>query len=138
MRTAASIRPPLPGLARIESVGPRASLLFRADEFRTKELAANIDRVLVHGDRVRFGAHALEVRAVPGHTDGCLAFVTEDRAMVFTGDALLVRGTGRTDFQGGDAGRLYRSIHEQLFSLPDDCAVYPGHDYEGRTSSTVA
>jgi glyoxylase-like metal-dependent hydrolase (beta-lactamase superfamily II)/rhodanese-related sulfurtransferase len=100
--------------------------------------AENIDRVLVHGDRVRFGAHALEVRAVPGHTDGCLAFVTEDRAMVFTGDALLVRGTGRTDFQGGDAGRLYRSIHEQLFSLPDACVVYPGHDYEGRTSSTVA
>ena len=100
--------------------------------------AENMDLALAHGDRVCFGAHALDVRAVPGHTDGCLAFVTEDRAMVFTGDALLVRGTGRTDFQGGDAGRLYRSIHEQLFSLPDDCAVYPGHDYEGRTSSTVA
>jgi len=99
--------------------------------------AENVDLALAHGDRVRFGAHALDVRAVPGHTEGCLAFVTEDRSRVFTGDALLVRGTGRTDFQGGDPGRLYRSIHEQLFSLPDDCAVYPGHDYEGRTSSTI-
>jgi rhodanese-related sulfurtransferase len=57
--------------------------------------------------------------------------------MVFTGDALLVRSAGRTDFQHGDAHRLYHSIREQLFLLPDDCAVYPGHDYQGRTSSTI-
>ena len=57
--------------------------------------------------------------------------------MVFTGDALLVRGAGRTDFQQGDARRLFRSIREQLFTLPDDCLVYPGHDYDGRTSSTI-
>lgn len=99
--------------------------------------ASDIDLPLTHGDIVRFGALALEVRAVPGHTDGCLAFVTADRAAVFTGDALLVRGNGRTDFQGGDASRLFRSIHAQLFSLPDACAVYPAHDYEGRTSSTI-
>jgi glyoxylase-like metal-dependent hydrolase (beta-lactamase superfamily II)/rhodanese-related sulfurtransferase len=99
--------------------------------------AENVDRALVHGDVVRFGACSLEVRATPGHTTGCLSFVTGDRAMVFTGDALLVRGAGRTDFQGGDAHRLFRSIREQLFTLPDDCVVYPGHDYEGRTSSTI-
>jgi glyoxylase-like metal-dependent hydrolase (beta-lactamase superfamily II)/rhodanese-related sulfurtransferase len=99
--------------------------------------AAHVDVPLAHGDVLRFGQSQLEVRATPGHTDGCLAFVTSDHGAVFTGDALLVRGAGRTDFQQGDAHRLYRSIREQLFTLPDDCVVYPGHDYEGRTSSTI-
>jgi glyoxylase-like metal-dependent hydrolase (beta-lactamase superfamily II)/rhodanese-related sulfurtransferase len=99
--------------------------------------ATNVDRPLAHGEVVRFGAHALEVRATPGHTDGCLSFVTSDHQMVFTGDALMVRSAGRTDFQQGDSCRLFRSIREQLFSLPDACVVYPGHDYEGRTSSTI-
>jgi glyoxylase-like metal-dependent hydrolase (beta-lactamase superfamily II) len=96
-----------------------------------------VDRPLAHGDVVTFGRERLEVRATPGHTDGCLSYVTTDRTRVFTGDALLVRGAGRTDFQQGDAHRLYRSIREQLFTLPDECIVYPGHDYEGRTSSTI-
>lgn len=99
--------------------------------------AQNVDLPLAGGDVVRFGAHALEVRATPGHTNGCLSFVTAERTMVFTGDALLVRGAGRTDFQDGDASRLFRSIREQLFTLPDECVVYPGHDYDGRTSSTI-
>jgi len=99
--------------------------------------ASNIDLPLRHGDVVRFGAEALEVRATPGHTDGCLSFVTADHARVFTGDALLVRGAGRTDFQQGDAHRLFTSIREQLFTLPDACVVYPAHDYDGRTSSTI-
>lgn len=99
--------------------------------------AKNIDLPLAHGDTIRFGAHSLEVRATPGHTNGCLSFVTADHKLVFTGDALLVRGAGRTDFQQGDARRLFRSIREQLLSLPDECLVFPGHDYEGRTSSTV-
>lgn len=99
--------------------------------------AQHVDLPLVDGDVIRFGGEALEVRATPGHTDGCLSFVTPDRRCVFTGDALLVRGTGRTDFQQGDAHTLYRSIRDQLFSLPDTCIVYPAHDYEGRTSSTI-
>jgi sulfur dioxygenase len=99
--------------------------------------AANVDLPLRHGDVVRFCAESLEVRATPGHTAGCLSFVTADRKMVFTGDALLVRGAGRTDFQQGDACRLFRSIRDQLFTLPDDCVLYPGHDYDGRTSSTI-
>jgi glyoxylase-like metal-dependent hydrolase (beta-lactamase superfamily II)/rhodanese-related sulfurtransferase len=99
--------------------------------------AENVDLPLVDGDFIRFGDHALQVRATPGHTDGCLSFVTFDQSMVFTGDALLVRGAGRTDFQNGDARRLYRSIQDQLFTLRDDCVVYPGHDYEGRTSTTI-
>lgn len=100
--------------------------------------ASNVDLSLSHGSVVRFGDHALEVRATPGHTNGCSSFVSADARLVFTGDALLVRGAGRTDFQDGDAHRLFRSIREQLFSLPDDYVVYPGHDYEGRTSSTIA
>jgi glyoxylase-like metal-dependent hydrolase (beta-lactamase superfamily II) len=99
--------------------------------------ARHVDLPLVHGDAVRFGAHSVEVRATPGHTDGCVSFVSEDHALVFTGDALLVRGAGRTDFQQGDPLRLFRSIREQLLTLPDACVVFPAHDYEGRTSSTV-
>src|SRR5262245_25053796 len=99
--------------------------------------AENVDYPLEHGMLIRFGEASLEVRATPGHTAGCLSFVTRGRDAVFTGDALLVRGAGRTDFQQGDAARLFHSIREQLFTLPDDCKVYPGHDYEGRTSSTI-
>lgn len=99
--------------------------------------AENIDLPLVHGMQLDFGGCSLEVRATPGHTNGCLSFVSADRSLVFTGDALLVRGAGRTDFQQGNPHLLYRSIHEQLFSLDDACAVYPAHDYEGRTSSTI-
>lgn len=97
--------------------------------------AQHVDRGLAAGDRIAIGAESLEVRATPGHTDGCLSFVGP--GMVFTGDALLVRGAGRTDFQAGDARQLFRSIREQLFSLPDETIVYPGHDYSGRTSSTI-
>jgi sulfur dioxygenase len=91
------------------------------------------------GDRVGFGRYALLVRTTPGHTDGCLSFVLEGGpAMVFTGDALLVRGCGRTDFQQGDPHVLWRSVHDKLFSLPPATLVWPGHDYKGHTVSTVA
>lgn len=96
------------------------------------------DLLVDEGDRVTFGGHALEVRATPGHTNGCVTYVTEDHKMAFTGDALLIRGAGRTDFQQGDAHRLYRSVRERLLSLPHDCLLYPAHDYQGRTVTTVA
>jgi len=99
--------------------------------------AENVDVRLEDGDVIRFGSHALSVLATPGHTAGCLSLVSEDQTMVFTGDALLVRSVGRTDFQGGSSERLYRSIKDRLFSLPDACVVYPAHDYDGRTSSTI-
>ena len=97
------------------------------------------DRALVHGDVVNVGSLALEVRATPGHTSGCLTYVLRrpPRTLVFTGDALLIRGCGRTDFQQGDAATLYRSVHQQIFTLPDDAEVFPGHDYRGHLSSTV-
>lgn len=99
--------------------------------------AAHVDLPLVHGAMVRYGAQLLEVRATPGHTNGCVSLVGADRRHVFTGDALLVRGAGRTDFQQGSAQQLFHSIRAQLFTLPDDCIVYPAHDYQGRTSSTI-
>jgi rhodanese-related sulfurtransferase len=77
------------------------------------------------------------VRATPGHTDTCLTYVLDDRSMAFTGDCLLIRGSGRTDFQQGNAAAMYRSIHEQIFSLPDDCLLYPAHDYRGLTVTSV-
>jgi glyoxylase-like metal-dependent hydrolase (beta-lactamase superfamily II)/rhodanese-related sulfurtransferase len=100
--------------------------------------AENVDVGLKDGDKLEFGKHNVEVRATPGHTNGCMTFVTSDLKRAFTGDALLIRGAGRTDFQQGDAATLFRSVKEKIFSLPDDCAIYPGHDYSGRTSSSVA
>jgi len=95
------------------------------------------DRYLVDGDRIAFGARSLEARATPGHTSGCMTYVLDDNSMAFTGDALLIRGCGRTDFQQGDAHRLFRSVRERVFSLPDRCLIYPGHDYRGLTCSSV-
>jgi glyoxylase-like metal-dependent hydrolase (beta-lactamase superfamily II) len=96
-----------------------------------------VDVPVDHGDVLAFGKCSLEVRATPGHTLGCLTYVTNQHDMAFTGDCLMIRGAGRTDFQGGDVHTMWRSIQEQIFTLPDDCLVYPGHDYQGRTVSTV-
>jgi len=100
--------------------------------------AEGIDVPLHDGDHITLGSHTLEVRATPGHTDGCITFVLDDGRMAFTGDALLIRGAGRTDFQQGNAHTLYRSIRERIFSLPDDCLLYPAHDYRGMTCTSVA
>lgn len=98
---------------------------------------ATLDRALREGDVIAFGRRSLSVLDTPGHTDGCISLVLDDRSMVFTGDCLLIRGCGRTDFQQGSARTLYRSIKDKLFGLPDDCIVYPAHDYMGRTASTI-
>jgi glyoxylase-like metal-dependent hydrolase (beta-lactamase superfamily II)/rhodanese-related sulfurtransferase len=100
--------------------------------------AEGADRYLEHGEKIYFGDHYLEARATPGHTSGCMTFVLDDMSRAFTGDCLLIRGCGRTDFQEGDSRVMYRSIHEQIFSLPDDCLLYPGHDYRGLTATSVA
>jgi sulfur dioxygenase len=100
--------------------------------------AAGADRYLAQDDVVAFGGRRLMVRATPGHTSSCLTYVLDDRSMAFTGDCLLIRGAGRTDFQEGDTAAMYRSIHEQIFTLPDDCLLYPAHDYRGLTVTSVA
>jgi sulfur dioxygenase len=99
--------------------------------------AAHADRLLKHGDRVAFGGRSLEVRATPGHTNGCLSYVLDDQTMAFTGDSLLIRGCGRTDFQQGSPAALYRSVREQILSLPATCLLYPAHDYRGLTVTSV-
>jgi glyoxylase-like metal-dependent hydrolase (beta-lactamase superfamily II)/rhodanese-related sulfurtransferase len=114
-----------------ESLGAQ-TVIARSAEVAEADIAAD------HGDVFAFGNESVSVRATPGHTDGCLSFVTREQDMVFTGDCLLIRGAGRTDFQAGDAHLLWRSIREQVFTLPDTCLIYPGHDYDGRTVSTVA
>jgi len=99
--------------------------------------AEGADRYLVQDDVVAFGERNLQVRKTPGHTNGCLTFVLDDRSMAFTGDCLFIRGTGRTDFQQGDPHAMYQSIHQQIFTLPDACLLYPAHDYRGLTVTSV-
>lgn len=95
----------------------------------------NVDVPLEGGARVRVGGIEIAVLATPGHTDDSLCYKVGDN--LFTGDTLLIRGCGRADFQNGDARSLYRSITQQLFTLPEATVVWPGHDYNGRTSSTI-
>lgn len=90
---------------------------------------------VAHGDAISLGSVAIEVLETPGHTDDSVSYRVGDR--VFTGDALLVRGTGRTDFQNGSAEALYDSLTRVLFALPDETLVYPAHDYRGHTVSTI-
>ncbi|HCU24319.1 MAG TPA: MBL fold metallo-hydrolase [Deltaproteobacteria bacterium] len=97
--------------------------------------AQGYDFYLKDGDVILFGREELLVLATPGHTPGSVSFLWRDR--VFTGDALLIGGCGRTDFQNGNAEALYRSITEKLFSLDDQTLVYPAHDYKGRRVSSI-
>ncbi|KAM3248534.1 persulfide dioxygenase ETHE1, mitochondrial isoform X1 [Capsicum annuum] len=109
----------------------------------SKASNAKADLFVEPGDKIYFGDIFLEVRATPGHTLGCVTYVTGDGVdqprprMAFTGDALLIKGCGRTDFQGGSSDKLYDSVHSQIFTLPKDTLVYPAHDYKGFTVSTV-
>ncbi|WP_426106627.1 MBL fold metallo-hydrolase [Massilia sp. TSP1-1-2] len=88
------------------------------------------------GIPLRIGSVVLHPLHTPGHTDGHFAYLFNDR--VFTGDALLIEGCGRTDFQNGDADALYRSVNDKLFTLPDETLVYPAHDYKERFVSSIA
>lgn len=109
----------------------------------SKSSNSKADLFVDHGDKIQIGNLFLEVRATPGHTLGCVTYVTGDGPdqpqprMAFTGDALLIRGCGRTDLQGGSSSQLYKSVHSQIFSLPENTLVYPAHDYKGFTVSTV-
>src|SRR3954470_10526323 len=99
--------------------------------------AAGADRLLANGDHLAFGKRYIEVRSTPGHTNGCVTYVLDDQSMAFTGDCLLIRGSGRTDFQQGDPRLMFKSVREQIFSLPATCLIYPAHDYRGVTVTSV-
>ena len=99
---------------------------------------SKVDRVSMRvddGDEIGIDGIELKALHTPGHTDDSFCFAMDDR--VFTGDTLLIRGTGRTDFQNGDPHAAYRSLFDKLLALPDATRVYPGHDYKGDTVSTI-
>lgn len=98
-----------------------------------------VSETFKEGDRIEFGQHALTAWYTPGHTDDsyCFLLTVDDEQWVFTGDTLLIRGTGRTDFQNGDAAQQYHSLFKRLLSLPDATRVFPAHDYKGWTTSTI-
>lgn len=93
------------------------------------------DILLQEGDQIQLGEQTINTIYTPGHTNTCISYQLDDK--VFTGDTLLIRGCGRTDFQSGDASTLYHSITEKLFCLDDNTRVLPGHDYNGFTESTI-
>jgi len=99
-----------------------------------------VDFTIAEGSPVPIGGLLLRPLHTPGHTDDhhCYVIESANAARVFTGDALLIEGCGRTDFQNGDAATLYRSVHEKIFALGDETLVYPGHDYNQRHVSSVA
>ena len=93
------------------------------------------DIKVVDGTKFYLGEQVIRAIHTPGHTNGDVSYLID--GAVFTGDALLIRACGRTDFQQGDSATLYESITQKLFVLSDDTIVYPGHDYDGFTSSTI-
>lgn len=97
--------------------------------------AQTADMQLNDGDVIEFANATIKAIATPGHTLGSTSYLWRDR--LFTGDALLINGCGRTDFQGGNAGALFDSITNKIFTLPDETLIYPGHDYNGRRVSCV-
>jgi sulfur dioxygenase len=94
------------------------------------------DRFIRDGESLALGPITIQAIATPGHTDSHMAYLINGNR-VLTGDALLIRGCGRTDFQSGDAGALFDSVTRRLFSLPEETLVYPAHDYRGHTVSTI-
>uniref|UniRef100_A0A6I8SAI0 Persulfide dioxygenase ETHE1, mitochondrial n=1 Tax=Xenopus tropicalis TaxID=8364 RepID=A0A6I8SAI0_XENTR len=121
----------------ITGTGVLKKLLPGCKSVISKDSGARADVYIQEGDQIKFGKFWVEARSTPGHTDGCLTYVLNDQSMAFTGDALLIRGCGRTDFQQGCPKTLYHSVHTKIFSLPDSCLLYPGHDYTGQTVSSV-
>ena len=103
------------------------------------DMPAEADVAVSEADPLHIGALVVQPLFTPGHTDGHHSYLIDDLGgrRVLTGDALLIDGCGRTDFQGGCAQTLYRSVRDKIFSLPDDTLVYPGHDYNNRRVSSV-
>ena len=121
----------------ITGTGKLKSLIPGTQSAISRLAGAKADVILEDSDKINFGARFVKGISTPGHTSGCFSYVLDDESMVFTGDTLLIRGCGRTDFQGGSSELLYESVHKKLFVLPESCQVFPAHDYKGQTSSTI-
>lgn len=122
----------------ITGSGKLKTLLAGCRSVISRASGAKADILLNHHDHLTFGRHKLVAHSTPGHTEGCMTFVCDEQGIAFTGDTLLIRGCGRTDFQGGSAEKLYESVHSVIFKLPKNYCLYPAHDYSGKTVSTVA
>ena len=94
-----------------------------------------VDIPLTDQQELKLGDKTIKAISTPGHTNTCMTYTFEN--MIFTGDVLLIRGCGRTDFQQGSSEKLFQSVHEKLFKLPDNTIIYPAHDYRGHTSSSI-
>ncbi|XP_063828597.1 persulfide dioxygenase ETHE1, mitochondrial [Ostrinia nubilalis] len=121
----------------VTGTGKLKSLLPGTKSVIGQASGAQADIHLVDGDLVKFGDYQLLATATPGHTNGCLTYICHDQGIAFTGDTLLIRGCGRTDFQEGSSEGLYNSVHQKIFTLPDHYTLYPAHDYRGQTATTV-
>ncbi|XP_031830978.1 persulfide dioxygenase ETHE1, mitochondrial [Nomia melanderi] len=121
----------------ITGTGKLKSLLPGCQSMISRTSGAQADILLNPDDQIKFGRHCLRILPTPGHTTGCVTYVCDEQGIAFTGDTLLIRGCGRTDFQGGSAETLYNSVHTKIFTLPENYRLYPAHDYNGRTVTTV-
>jgi glyoxylase-like metal-dependent hydrolase (beta-lactamase superfamily II) len=122
------------GAARLRDVtGCKAAVPEKSD-------AEHADIAVREGEPLTVGLVHIQPLYTPGHTDDHHSYLVDAQgtSRIFTGDALLIDGCGRTDFQNGDSAVLYRSVHDKIFALPDDTLVFPGHDYQGRRVSSIA
>jgi glyoxylase-like metal-dependent hydrolase (beta-lactamase superfamily II) len=94
--------------------------------------------LLSDGDEILLGRLSLKAIYTPGHTDDSYSFYLPSHNLLFTGDTLFIRGSGRTDFQNGNPEQLYDSLYNKLLTLPGNTVVYPGHDYQGLSQSTLS
>jgi len=93
------------------------------------------DIMLNDGDKIKLNNYTVTTIHTPGHTNGCVSYYI--KGFIFTGDALFIEGTGRTDFQGGSSETIYKSVRDKIFTYPDETVIYPGHNYKGLLSSTI-
>jgi len=114
----------------ITGTGRLKKLLPGCQSVLSSKSGGKADVLVKDGDRVQFGGSSLLVAETPGHTAGCITYIDNNNSRAFTGDALLIRGCGRTDFQGGSAQTLYKSVWSRILSLPDNFCLYPAHDYK--------
>ncbi|XP_015521087.2 persulfide dioxygenase ETHE1, mitochondrial [Neodiprion lecontei] len=121
----------------ITGTGKLKILLPSCRSMISRASGAEADILLNPQDNIEFGRHQLKVLPTPGHTEGCVTYVCHEQGIAFTGDTLLIRGCGRTDFQGGSSATLYKSVHSVIFNFPLNYRLYPAHDYTGRTVTTV-
>jgi len=121
----------------ITGTGRLKKLVPGCQSMLSKKSGGKADLLLEDGEKIVFGGQELEVAETPGHTEGCVTYIHRLGGYAFTGDAVLIRGCGRTDFQGGSSNTLYKSVWNKILSLPEDFILYPAHDYKGQTQTSV-